>query len=353
MKPKIVLVYLNRKAEGINPVERFLCSYKNFDPSVDHEFITVYKGFTGSEINIAKKIFQNIEDRQISVNDEMTDIDSYLIAAESFHDIEIFCFLNTFSEIRKDGWLSFFFRAISIKDVGLVGATGSYESILTSNLLNSKVIWLTSHHFLRYNKSIHKQYKSIIEKHIPHWVKKSSISWMLSSVQGDAVNYRKVEKYDPSFDTFWKTLTRDDGCFTFLNDSPSFPNPHIRSNAFMVKREHLFPILAAKSGIMTKNSSYLFEIGKKGLTNQIRSKGLRAVLVNNIGEIFDIPDWPKSQTFRLGKQEGLLIHDNQTRKFDELTPEERDILAYMTWGNSLTCSSNGIFTFGISFDVEF
>ena len=125
MKPKIVLVYLNRKAEGINPVERFLCSYKNFDPSVDHEFITVYKGFTGSEINIAKKIFQNIEDRQISVNDEMTDIDSYLIAAESFHDIEIFCFLNTFSEIRKDGWLSFFFRAISIKDVGLVGATGS------------------------------------------------------------------------------------------------------------------------------------------------------------------------------------------------------------------------------------
>jgi len=351
MKPKIGLVYLNRKAEGHDPVDRFICSYNAFDPGVEHDFITIYKGFSDSEIDIAKLIFQNIEDRHITVNDEMTDIDSYLIATESFPDIEIFCFLNTFSEIRTNGWLSFLFKAISIRDVGIAGATGSYESILTSNLLNSKVIWLTSNFFLRYDKLIHHQYKNIIEKHVPHWTRKHPISWILSSLKNHAVDHRKVKKHDPPFDIFWKTLTAHDGCFSFLNDAPVFPNPHIRSNAFMVRREHLSPFLA-RSGIMSKNDSYLFESGKKGLTNQIRRQGLRAVILNSSGDMFDIADWPKSQTFRLGKQEGLLIHDNQTRKFDELSPEERDVLSYMTWGNSLESSSKNIFTFGISFDVE-
>lgn len=119
----------------------------------------------------------------------------------------------------------------------------------------------------------------------------------------------------------------------------------------MVKREHLFPFFG-KCTKMSKNDSYLFESGAEGLTRQIRNKKLRAVIVNSCGDMFDVEEWPQSQTFRLGQQQGLLIHDNQTRNFKGLNSAEKDVLAYMTWGNSLKYSSGRVFTFGIPFDVE-
>ena len=119
MYPKIGLVYLNRNAEGYLPIRRFIKSYNLFSPGIEHKFITIYKGFDGSNIIREKDKFKNIEHGHIKVDDELTDIDSYLTAARKFSEIDIFCFLNTFSEIKRENWLLYLFNAISIEDVGI------------------------------------------------------------------------------------------------------------------------------------------------------------------------------------------------------------------------------------------
>ena len=102
MNHKIGLVYLNRNAEGRAPVEQFLRTYKKFAPGAEHEFITIYKGFSDDELPAARKLMAGVEhpDRAIRVDDAMTDIDSYLVTSKAHADIDAFCFLNTFSEIN-------------------------------------------------------------------------------------------------------------------------------------------------------------------------------------------------------------------------------------------------------------
>lgn len=351
MRQKIALVYLNRRVEGELPVQRFINSYKALDSGVDHEFITIYKGSTGDEIDTAKPLFKNIEHRRISVDDDMTDIDAYLIAADSFPDVEVFCFLNTFSEVVCENWLSFLYNAVSIADVGIAGATASYESLLNSCRLISKVIWLCDKKLLKYDWRLYRHYRTTIEKHAKHWLAERSFAQFISRFRIVPADHGYIEMHDASFEEFWNTLIDDQGVYSFLNGYPPFPNPHIRSNGFMIRREHLLPFFDSRKR-MSKNESYLFESGPEGLTRQIQRQKLRAVVVNSCGEIFDVEKWPQSKTFRLGNQQGLLVHDNQVRNFKKINSAERDVLAYMSWGDSLKYSSRRPFTFGIRFDSK-
>lgn len=351
MNQKIGLVYLNRRAEGSVPVERFVRSYKAFDSGVYHEFITIYKGFTDKEMDAAKPFFKDIEHRHIAVDDEMTDIDSYLIAVDSFPDVDIFCFLNTFSEIACENWLLFLYNALSNDSVGIAGATSSYESIVDSNRLISKVVWLCQNNYLKYDRDLHLQYKTILATHASRWLRKNLFQQLISRIRGRRHDYGYLAAYDAAFEEFWKILIADDGVYAFLRDSPSFPNPSIRTNGFMIRRKQLLPFFGRSRG-MTKNMSYLFESGNNGLTSHILKQGLRAITVNCAGDMFDVEEWPQSQTFRLGQQQGLLIRDNQTRNFDRLSSAEREVLAYMTWGRLAKYSSGRVFTFGISFDAK-
>src|SRR5882724_1969404 len=341
MSPKIGLVYLNRRAEGNLPVRRLIDSYKTFNPGVDHEFITIYKGFTDNEIDVAKRLAKGVEHRHISVDDEMTDIDSYLIAAESFSDVDLFCFLNTFSEIACENWLLYLFNAISNVDIGIAGATSSYESLLNSFRLILKVIWLCEKDILKYDRHLYLQYKTTIDKNVPNWLQKHTERheplWLRKHLVGQLIYRLRTHEtdnsytrmHDASFEEFWKISTAPDAVYSFLNNYPPFPNPHIRSNGFMVKRAHLLPFFNTRRR-MSKHDSYLFESGAASLTRQIQSKKLKAVTVNNSGNIFDVEQWPQSQTFRLGKQRRLLIHDNQSRNFQRFNSAEKDLLAYMT-----------------------
>jgi len=347
---KIGLIYLNRKAEGSKPVQRFIDSYKNFDPGVKHEFITIYKGFGVAEKAIAESFFKGIEHRQLVVDDEMTDIDAYLIAAESFPDIDVFCFLNTFSEIVCDNWLAILCDALYSENVGIAGATASYESLLNSNKLNSKLLWLAGG-VLKYEKKLHLQYESIIKKHYPNWIRWGVALQFLAIMRNKKIDNDNLNIYDAMFEEYWVSLIKKNGVYEFLTDYPTFPNPHIRSNGFVIRRRHLIPFFD-KGRRMSKMESYLFESGANSLTRRLIKSQLRAVVANSTGNIYDVEEWPRSQTFRLDIQQGLLIQDNQTRNFHKLNSAEKDVNEFMSWGDSSRKISDRVFTFGIPFDVD-
>ncbi|MGZ4313532.1 MAG: hypothetical protein ACXVR1_15645, partial [Solirubrobacteraceae bacterium] len=114
---------------------------------------------------------------------------------------------------------------------------------------------------------------------------------------------------------------------------PAFPNPHIRTNAFMLERRRLLDIRWPE--ITSKGQAYELESGNDGITRQIEAQGLRAVVVGRDGRAYDRDRWRESRTFRAGEQDNLLVEDNRTRQYEEAQGRWRRKLARLAWGQPL------------------
>ena len=111
---------------------------------------------------------------------------------------------------------------------------------------------------------------------------------------------------------------------------PAFPNPHIRTNAFMLRRETMLALDWPE--VQTKTAAWKLESGKNGITRQVWAAGLRALVVGRDGKSYNRDRYHESNTFRRGRQANLLVADNRTRDFDEADPERRRWLAELAWG---------------------
>jgi len=129
---------------------------------------------------------------------------------------------------------------------------------------------------------------------------------------------------------------------------PPFPNPHIRSNGFMIERERF--IALSERPLRSKADASLFESGHNSITTQLRRAGLGAIVVGGDGVGYSVNDWPRSRTFRLGEQENLLITDNHTRAFAAMSEPAKAAHALMTWGEYLSGLPDDIPRLGFRFD---
>jgi vancomycin permeability regulator SanA len=62
--------------------------------------------------------------------------------------------------------------------------------------------------------------------------------------------------------------------------------------------------------------------------------------VGRDGRVFEIENWGTSNIFRQGKQENLLVADNQTRQYDRAEDGEKKYLTEVAWGKDHTQASN-------------
>lgn len=113
---------------------------------------------------------------------------------------------------------------------------------------------------------------------------------------------------------------------------PRFPNPHLRSNAIMLRREHSLEYFSSLR-ISSKLNAYLLESGPYSITRQILAKGMIPLLVGRDGRGYGVDWWPHSQTFRQGAQTNLLVHDNMTRLFETSTYVEKREQSLGSWGD--------------------
>lgn len=111
----------------------------------------------------------------------------------------------------------------------------------------------------------------------------------------------------------------------------TFPNIHVRTNAFMM-RTPLARRTLGRLTIRSKRDAHFAEHGPNSLTRQVVSHGLSVVVVGANGRAYAPEWWSGSRTFRQGNQGNLLVADNQTRAWDALTWPERRILYESTWG---------------------
>jgi hypothetical protein len=113
-------------------------------------------------------------------------------------------------------------------------------------------------------------------------------------------------------------------------DYPRFPNPHVRTAAFMIARSVMLEL--GFDSVKDKRAAYLLESGHANITRQVEARDLRAVVVGRDGRAYDTPDWPRSRSYRSGDQDNLLVADNRTRDWQDASPRLRRRLARDAWG---------------------
>jgi hypothetical protein len=293
------VVYLYRNLEGEAPLRSFLDGLRQFPAGAPYQLHVVLKGFPDRQsVQRALALFNDVPVNPIEVDDFGYDIGSYLKAARSVSNRRLI-FLNTFSVILGTNWLAHFNNAMDRPRVGIVGATGSWQARATGYEVQAR--WILNR-LRRISAGL--------------FVGDPSAA---SPAPRRPKSIREVGRF---------ALAPASYIYALLNYR-RHPNPHIRTNAFMIERD-LFLSLRFPP-FTNKESLYRFESGRRSMTNQIIARGLKPVVVGKDGNVYDVADWHASSTFWKNHQENLLISDNRTRDYAEGTPAFRTMLENMAW----------------------
>lgn len=344
--PSVGVVYLARHADGIAAFERFADSYRRHPAGIAHDLIVIYKGFAQqSDLKSARTTF-DMPHLGIELEDVGFDIGAYLETSRRVsHDYLLF--LNTHSEIAAPGWLASLFKYASQHGVGVAGVTGSYESLRQSWELIQMFYWLYYVKGFPYDENVARWYVKFLE-YLPGSPSNPVLATKPTRDHASralgAARYRFAQW---QFQAHWRALLRPDNALGWVARYPRFPNPHLRSNGFMLRRDRLTHVY--KPPIATKDDACLFESGPNSLTAHLRRSGLAAIVVGRNGEGYDVPDWWRSETFRLGNQQNLLLTDNHSRAYVTMSAEDQATHARMTWGDYLGPPPTECPTLGVLF----
>jgi hypothetical protein len=349
-RQSIGVVYLAWQGLGPGSFERFVESYERRSAGREHDLIVIYAGFERQQaLREAMAVFRNTPHVAFEFSDVRLDIGYYLELARRV-DYEYLCILNTYTELCANNWLEYLHRHASSGKVGIVGATGSYESLLDSVGFQRRVIWNCKENGNKVSDTIEYYYKFLLESACPNASVEPAAAlpgrrierWMER-----AAGYIAKRERDHLYQTRWEQMTAPGKVFADYGQFPAFPNPHIRTSGFMLRRAHLTTF--QPSQIKTKMDALAFESGGNGLTAQLRRAGLAAIVCANDGRGYDVRDWSRSGTFRQGDQSRLILTDNRCRDFATMPPGERSLHERITWGDYLGAPPADFPDFGYSF----
>jgi hypothetical protein len=275
---EICVVHLARRGNDSSAFRGFIESYRLHPANVGHDLLIIFKGYSPrDDLAAYNSALEGLPHNRIFLPDFGFDVRPYVnVARKQTH--RYLMLLNSFSQILVPGWLEPFLRAIRRPGVGLVGATGSHQSVYSDfHLLQGELRQAGSRlHRLTVGSLRYARY--------------------FTSIRG---------RFAP------------------------FPNYHIRTNAFMVRRDILASMKC--SLMLRKWDAYAFESGLNSLTRNVTNGGQRALVVGADGNEYEAPEWPAAKTFWIREQENLLVADNQTRAYALGSNALRDRLAYYAW----------------------
>ena len=274
---EICVVHLVWGPLGPDPFRGFVESYRQNRGGIEHHLRIVFNGFRkDEELAGYVSLLDGLPHSILRMPRATLDIPAYLAAAHAT-DSRYVCFLNSYSVLLDPDWLAKLHGRLSRPGVGLVGATGSHESLYTTR-----------------SKGMRPRGRRSLPRRIAgEWWRR----WLL-------------RKHRAFFDPF--------------------PNPHVRTNAFMIARETLLRVKTPP--IRSKLDAHRFESGTESLTNQVLALQLDARVIGRDGQGYRQEEWPESHTFRSGDQQNLLVADNRTREYQCADAEGRRLQWEMAWG---------------------
>ena len=301
--PKVAIVHLARCANGDAALRAFLHSYSELSPGIEHDLVVVLKGYEQDFRSKALALEALLPHRALTVAipDEGLDLDAYRTAVNTF-SYSYYCFVNSFSQPTCEGWLRQLMHWAEQPNVGIVGATGSYQSILTDDVDALKHIFVR--HLEKAFTKARTESRSVAQSSRP------PASGRFLRLTGFYLSH--LNKCSHSFRHF-----------------ASFPNIHVRTNGFILSRQVISRLHWPPT--TTKSSAYALESGRRGITAQVMRLGLDAVVVGRNGRGYFHQEWPGSGTFWQGNQNNLLIRDNQTLDYELGSADRRRQLCRHAW----------------------
>ncbi len=111
-----------------------------------------------------------------------------------------------------------------------------------------------------------------------------------------------------------------------------FPNPHLRTNAFALRRDLALALRWPR--VRRKSDAWALENGRRGLSRQVHARGLATRVVGRDGRAYPPVAWRAARTYRAGEQENLLVADNRTELYARAGADERAFLERLAWGTA-------------------
>jgi hypothetical protein len=282
----------------------------------EHELIVLLNNVPDPLPTEFEAELQGIEHRLLRTPEPVQDLAAYAHAVDRLEH-ERLCFLNSYSAILAPDWLAKLDHALDEPGAGLVGATGSWAS-LHSAVLNA---FLLPNPYRRVvpRRSVAREQMREIELELdaarasdgavtlpPELPRRTLSGSVLSTLRSFRPMPEQLLRFAP------------------------FPAYHVRTNAFMLDRS-TFAALRMRR-LARKMDAYLLESGRASFTGQVRSMGLRTLVVARDGAFYDHPEWSESRTFWQDDQQGLLVADNQTRSYANGSYDRRRLLSAFAWG---------------------
>lgn len=137
---EICVVHLVWAPLGLAPLKRFVRSYRAHPAGLDHRLHLVFKEFhDDAALERACAVAAGLDYDETHMPESKLDLDAYREMAERVRADAVF-FCNSNSELLADGWLAKLAAHHAVPRVGIVGATGSWESGLSPAPLPLKLL---------------------------------------------------------------------------------------------------------------------------------------------------------------------------------------------------------------------
>jgi hypothetical protein len=278
--PELAVVHLASGSLGAAPLRRFVDSYRTHPTGIDHALVVFLNGGAEPAARGLEAELGGLSYRLLSSAELLVDLAAYRIAATTVSERYV-CLLNSTSVVLDEGWLVALHEHVAGADVGLVGASGSWESHYTQTLGRTLASFASGPGLPRATQAAYRKARTVY-------------------------------------------VTR--------RDFPPFPNHHIRTNALVIER-HLFLELTRRP-LRTKYEAWKLESGHRSLTRQVLAAGLETLVVGRDGVAYPRERWPESETFRSGDQSNLLVGDRRTEEYAKAASAERAALSSAAWGGA-------------------
>lgn len=270
--PLVTIVHLALKSYGLAPFRSFVDSYRQQPAGTAHRLVIALKGFRDrNEAAPFLALLDGVEHTAVDVPDGGLDIGTYRHIAQTM-SADIFLFFNSRTVIDAPNYARKLLTCINVPGVGAVAATGSWQSLASDRRLATH-----AHPFLR-----------------------------------------QVWKLKGRLHSFW-----------WLSFFPPYPNPHLRTNGLMIRRDVLNGLRHPR--IRNKMDAMRFESGWNSLSRQLVQAGLDVRVVDREGTCWGMAEWPAVDIFWAGRQARLMIKDNQTELYAAATSNERATLNRRAW----------------------
>lgn len=276
MSAPLIVAHLVRREEGLPAFARFLASYRRHPAGCPHSLALLTKGFTGPDWAPYQELLADLPCQRHAVPTDGFDLGAYraFLPAASGHAV---LFLNSHAEMLVDGWLDLLARHSG--PGRLVGASASWNS-----------------------------HRRDLATDVPPWVRPGGRlrSRLYRACRAFRESWRSTESYQP------------------------FPNPHVRTNAFLLPPE-LHPLVAAWPHPQDKATCYALESGDAGLSCAMVRAGGALIMAGSDGRAYAPLAWPEARIFCSDRQQNLIIGDNHTRDYAEGSHDRRRLVGWCTW----------------------